>query len=72
MPLLAFNENCFRLGYGGGFYDRYLKNKKVIKIGVALEFQKQVFHVEHHDIPLDYIFTEKRIYKKPCKTIFPI
>lgn len=69
IPLIAFNENCFRIGYGGGYYDKYLKNKKIIKIGVAFEFQKQMFHVEHHDVQLDYIFTEKRTYKKICKNI---
>ena len=44
VPLLAFSEDCHRLGYGGGFYDRTiarLKAKKtVITIGVAFEVQK--------------------------------
>jgi 5-formyltetrahydrofolate cyclo-ligase len=72
IPLVAFNEKCFRVGYGGGFYDKYLKNKKILKIGVAFEFQKIHFKNEKHDIPLDYIFTEKRIYRRPCKNIFQI
>lgn len=70
VPLIGFNEKCFRIGYGKGYYDRYLKNKKIIKIGVAFHLQKSEFHVEPHDIPLDYIFTEKRIYRKECKKLF--
>lgn len=70
VPLIAFNKECFRIGYGWGLYDKYLKNKKTLKIGLAMEFQKLEFNSENHDIALDYIFTEKRIYKKPCKNIF--
>lgn len=72
VPIVAFDKKCFRIGYGGGFYDRYLKNKNILKIGIAFEFQKEMFHVEHHDVQLDYIFTEKKIYKKPCKKLFQI
>lgn len=64
IPLVAFNEKCFRIGYGGGFYDKYLQNKSILKIGVAFEMQKMDFIPENHDIQLNYIFTEKRIYHK--------
>ena len=64
IPLVAFNEKCFRIGYGGGFYDKYLQNKSILKIGVAFEMQKMNFIPENHDIQLNYIFTEKRIYHK--------
>lgn len=64
IPLVAFNEKCFRIGYGGGFYDKYLKNKSILKIGIAFEMQKIDFIPENHDIQLNYIFTEKRIYRK--------
>lgn len=41
VPLVGFNEDCRRLGYGGGYYDRtleYLMNKKqILTIGVAFE-----------------------------------
>ena len=64
IPLVAFNKECFRIGYGGGFYDKYLKNKSILKIGIAFEMQKVNFIPENHDIQLNYIFTEKRIYYK--------
>ena len=42
IPIVAFDSNLNRLGYGGGFYDRYIgkieKSKKVIKIGLAFSF----------------------------------
>ena len=65
VPLLAYDNKNNRLGYGGGFYDRYLnkylkKNNDILTIGIAFSFQK------HHKIPLlkndvklNYILTEK-------------
>lgn len=64
VPIIAFNEKCFRIGYGGGYYDKYLHNKKILKIGIAFDFQKKDFQSENHDVQLNYIFTEKRIYGK--------
>lgn len=64
IPLVAFNDKCFRIGYGSGFYDKYLRNKSILKIGIAFEIQKIDFIPEDHDIQLNYIFTEKKIYHK--------
>ena len=65
MPGLAFDKKCNRAGYGKGFYDRFLENhKKLIKIGLAYEFQVvEALETDEWDIPLDYIVTEKGIYK---------
>ena len=65
VPLLAFDKNNNRLGYGKGFYDRFLKNKnKIITIGVAFSFQKyNKLSVSNLDVKLDYILTEKGIKK---------
>jgi len=64
IPLVAFDKNLNRLGYGGGFYDRYIaklkKNKKVFKIGFAYSFQKvKKIPISKFDIKLDLIITEK-------------
>ena len=66
VPAVAYDTNGYRLGYGGGFYDRFLDklNPNCIKIGVA--FELQVFDdvpKEPHDAKLDYIITESRIIK---------
>jgi|GEM_PF-1038051 len=69
VPLVAFDENCNRIGYGGGFYDRTLakleENKKVpITVGYAYECQKSIepLPTDEHDIQLDFVVTEKRVY----------
>ena len=68
VPLVGFDNNLNRLGYGGGFYDRYIekieKNKKIIKIGLAFSYQKlKSFKTDSHDKKLDFIITEKEILK---------
>ena len=67
VPILAFDKNKFRLGYGKGFYDRYLnkyltKFNSIISVGVAFSFQK--YHklpIDKQDVKLNYILTEKGI-----------
>ena len=66
VPLVAFNKYKFRLGYGGGYYDRYIqkikKIKKILTIGVAFSFQEvRKLPINEHDKKLDYIFTENYI-----------
>ena len=68
VPILAFDRSKYRLGYGKGYYDRYLNKylkifKNILTVGVAFSFQK------HHKLPrnkndvgLNYILTEKGIY----------
>ena len=68
VPLVGYDDNLNRLGYGGGFYDRYIetieKIKKVIKIGLAFSYQKlKSAPINQHDKKLDFIFTEKGILK---------
>ena len=65
VPLIAFDEKFNRIGYGGGFYDRYIKKIKMIKkittVGLAYSFQKvKNIPVEEYDIKLDYIVTNKK------------
>ena len=63
VPLLAFNKYKFRLGYGGGYYDRYIqkmkKIKKIFTIGLAFSFQEvSNLPITEYDKKLDFIFTE--------------
>ena len=61
-PVVAFDKNRNRLGYGGGYYDRYLSrlSDDALKIGVAFACQEvDAIPTEEHDISLDYIVTEK-------------
>ena len=66
IPLVGFDTKLNRLGYGGGYYDRYLskiKNiTKTVKIGVGFSFQKiKKIPINKHDIKLDCVITEKEI-----------
>jgi 5-formyltetrahydrofolate cyclo-ligase len=66
VPLVAYDSNLNRLGYGGGYYDRYIekieKIKKVTKIGLAFSFQKiSSIPITQYDKKLDFIVTEKEI-----------
>ena len=68
VPLVAYDSSLNRLGYGGGYYDRYIekldKIKKVIKIGLAFSFQKiSSIPTNKYDKRLDFIVTEKEILR---------
>jgi len=62
VPGVAFDEERNRLGYGGGFYDRFLEDSNSTCIGVAFEMQvTHLLPVEVHDQKLDMVVTEKRV-----------
>ena len=68
IPLVAFDKNLNRLGYGGGYYDRLItklsKKKKIMKIGLAFPFQKiDRVPINAYDQKLDYIVTNKNNIK---------
>ena len=64
VPLVAFDKHFNRIGYGGGFYDRYIKKikkiKKITTIGLGYSFQKvKKIPVNKYDTKLNYIITDK-------------
>jgi 5-formyltetrahydrofolate cyclo-ligase len=65
VPLVAFDKYRNRVGYGGGFYDRYIKRikkiKKITTIGLAYSFQKvKKIPINEFDMKLDFIITDKQ------------
>lgn len=65
LPLLAFDKNGHRVGYGKGFYDTFLGDcrKDVKKIGLSLfEAVETIEDINENDVPLDYCVTPERIY----------
>ncbi len=65
VPLVAYDKYLNRIGYGGGFYDRYIdkikKRKKIITVGLAYSYQEvKKIPINRYDIKLDYIVTEKQ------------
>ena len=68
VPMLAFDRRGYRMGYGGGFYDRTLAKlralKKVTAIGIAYAGQEiDMVPRDDHDQPLDWIMTERETFK---------
>ncbi|MDF2820059.1 MAG: 5,10-methenyltetrahydrofolate synthetase [Clostridiales bacterium] len=63
VPGVAFDNNLNRLGYGGGYYDRFFhKNPKAFKVAIAHDFQiLDSIKVDDHDVKVDMLVTEKRI-----------
>ncbi len=66
VPGLLFDENLHRLGYGGGYYDRFLKGFKgtVCGIGFALQRCKETLPAEETDVPLMYYCCEDGCYDR--------
>ena len=65
LPGLAFDRFLHRCGYGGGFYDRYLKKHADVslkKVAVAYDFQiYEKIPVEEHDEKIDLLISEKEV-----------
>lgn len=66
VPGVVFDKDCNRIGYGGGYYDRYLKDIAYKNNKVVLAYDLQVIdkiESEEHDIKVDYIITNTKIIK---------
>ena len=66
IPLLAFDKTGNRVGYGKGFYDRFLANCKPETVKVGLSFfdaEDEINDTHEGDVRLDYCVTTERVYK---------
>ena len=66
VPLVGFDEKGYRLGYGGGYYDRTLASfpTRPLAIGVGYEFARlETIYPQPHDIPMSMIVTEGRVLR---------
>lgn len=60
VPGVAFDRHGGRLGFGVGYYDRFLASCRAVKVGLCYDFQLiDRIPCDTHDIPMDYILTEK-------------
>lgn len=65
-PGLAFDREFYRIGYGGGYYDKYISENQYMSI-VGVCFEEQITDIlprEKYDIPVDIIVTDKNIRRK--------
>ena len=68
VPLLAFDKSGYRVGYGGGFYDRFLADCRPDTHKVGLSFWPPVEVIadrDAHDIRLDYVITPEHLWQWP-------
>src|SRR5690606_38358929 len=67
VPLVGMDRQCYRLGYGGGYYDRTLASlsPRPFAIGVGYEIGRlETIYPQPHDIPMDVIVTEERTLER--------
>ena len=67
LPMNGWDMQGYRLGYGGGFFDRTLAaaRKKPVIIGISFEFARiETIHPQSWDIPMDYVVTERGVYRR--------
>jgi 5-formyltetrahydrofolate cyclo-ligase len=66
VPLVAFDQRGYRVGYGKGYYDKYLVRCRTdaIKIGFSyFEAVEYIEDIDHYDVPLNFCITPQRIYE---------
>lgn len=71
VPMNGFDPGGFRLGYGGGFFDRTLAalraggSNRPVAIGATYELARvETIHPQPYDIPMDYVVTERGVYER--------
>ena len=67
LPMNGWDAAGYRLGYGGGFFDRTLASlpKKPLVIGIAYQLSKiATIHPQSWDMPVDWIVTERGVYRR--------
>lgn len=72
LPMNGWDRAGFRLGYGGGFFDRTLASlqKKPVVIGVAYELARMAtIHPQSWDIPVDWLVTERGVYRRDAVSL---
>jgi 5,10-methenyltetrahydrofolate synthetase len=70
LPMNGWDAHGYRLGYGGGFFDRTLAalQEKPLVIGVAYEQARmETIHPQSWDVPMDYVVTERGVYRRDAE-----
>jgi 5,10-methenyltetrahydrofolate synthetase len=67
LPMNGWDAKGYRLGYGGGFFDRTLASlsRKPVTVGISYELARlESIHPQDWDIPMDYVVTERGVYRR--------
>lgn len=63
VPAVAFNADGYRIGFGGGYYDRYLETFKGWTIGTAYPIQQVVFTPDEHDVAVREVICHENLFE---------
>ena len=66
VPAVAFSKDGFRVGYGGGYYDRFLARLRNDTISIGINYEEMLFNTvpkEDHDLAVDMVITDKKILR---------
>ncbi len=66
VPAVVFSKSGYRIGYGGGYYDRFLNRLSAKTISIGINYDELIFESvpkEAHDLAVDMIVTDKRVLK---------
>ena len=66
-PLVGFDNGCYRLGYGGGYFDRTLAALSPVAFAIGVGFEAQqidTIHPQSFDVPMDLIVTEAKVRRR--------
>lgn len=72
LPMVGFDAQGYRLGYGGGYFDRTLAgmDPRRVAIGVAYEIARiPTIHPQHWDVPMDWVVTERGAFRRESGTL---
>jgi 5,10-methenyltetrahydrofolate synthetase len=75
IPLVGFGAQGYRLGYGGGYFDRTLAalQPQPLKIGMGFEISRiPTIHPQPHDVPMDFVVTEAGVYCSRPASLGPV
>lgn len=67
VPVVGFNDKCDRIGMGGGYYDKAFEGKRFRRsklVGLAFEAQRADFEPARHDVPMQAVITENRVFER--------
>ena len=70
VPVVGFNDDCDRIGMGGGYYDKAFDRRRFQRsklVGLAFENQRAEFTPAGHDVPMHAVITEERVIEKAPK-----
>jgi len=66
VPAVAFSKSGYRVGYGGGYYDRFLERLANKTITIGINYEEMLFDTvpkEDHDLAVDMVVTDKRLLR---------